>query len=53
VQLLDGLGVVTQILLAANQDNGEALAEVENLGNPLKKTASAWLQQRKKQVVCF
>ena len=37
VQLLNGLGVVTQILLATNQDNGEALAEVENLGDPLKK----------------
>jgi hypothetical protein len=37
VQLLNGLGVVAQILLTANQDNGEALAEVENLGNPLKR----------------
>ena len=34
-QLLDGLVVVTKILLAANQDNWKALAEVQNLGNPL------------------
>lgn len=28
VELLDGLLVVAQILLAANQDDGQALAEV-------------------------
>lgn len=37
MQLLNGLGVVAQILLTANQDDGKALAEVENLGNPLKR----------------
>lgn len=36
VELLNGLGVVTQILLTANQDNGKTLAEVEDLGNPLR-----------------
>jgi len=36
VELLNGLRVVTQILLTANQDNGETLAEVEDLGNPLR-----------------
>jgi hypothetical protein len=34
-ELLDGLGVVAQIFLAANKDDGEALAEVKDLGNPL------------------
>ena len=34
-QLLDRLLVVSQILLAADEDDGEALAEVKNLGNPL------------------
>lgn len=35
MQLLDGLRVVTEILLAANKDDGKALAEVKNLGDPL------------------
>lgn len=35
VQLLNGLGVVAEILLASNQDDGKALAEVKNLGDPL------------------
>jgi hypothetical protein len=35
VQLLDGLLVEAQILLAANQDDGQALAEVQDLGDPL------------------
>lgn len=39
-ELLDGLGVVAQILLAANKDDGKALAEVENLGNPLQNRVS-------------
>lgn len=34
-QLLDGLGVVAEILLAANQDDGQTLAEVQNLRDPL------------------
>ena len=34
-QLLDGLGVVAKILLAANQNDGQALAEVQNLRDPL------------------
>ena len=40
VQLLNGLGVVAQILLTTNQDDGETLAEVENLGNPLSNRVS-------------
>lgn len=40
-ELLNSLGVVAQILLAANKDNGKTLAEVQNLGNPLQRTASA------------
>ena len=35
VQFLDGLLVVAQILLAADQDDGEAVAEVEDLRDPL------------------
>jgi hypothetical protein len=35
VQLLNRLLVEAQILLAANQDDGQALAEVQNLGDPL------------------
>lgn len=34
-ELLDGLGIVAQILLAANENDGQALAEVKNFGNPL------------------
>ena len=30
VQLFLGLGVVSEILLAANQDDGQALAEVQD-----------------------
>lgn len=36
-ELLNGLVVVTQILLATNENNGKALAEVKNFGNPLQK----------------
>ena len=35
MQLLDGLLVVAKIFLAANEDNGEALAEMKDFGNPL------------------
>jgi len=35
VELLNGLLVEAQILLAANKDDGQALAEVKNLGDPL------------------
>ena len=34
-ELLDGLLVVSQILLAANKDDRETLAEVQNLRDPL------------------
>jgi hypothetical protein len=36
VQLLNRLLVEAQILLAANEDDGQALAEVQNLGDPLR-----------------
>jgi hypothetical protein len=39
-QLLDGLGVVAEILLAANQNDGQALAEVQNLRDPLLREES-------------
>jgi hypothetical protein len=35
VQLLNRLLVESQILLAANEDDGQTLAEVQNLGDPL------------------
>lgn len=35
MKLLDGLGVVAQIHLAANKDDGESLTEVEDLRDPL------------------
>jgi hypothetical protein len=34
-QLLNGLLVVTQILLTSNEDDRQTLAEVQNLGDPL------------------
>ena len=37
VQLFDGLVIETQILLAANENDREALAEMKNLGNPLQR----------------
>jgi hypothetical protein len=35
VKLLDGLLVVTQVLLATDEDDGETVAEVKNFGDPL------------------
>ena len=35
-ELLNGLLVVAKILLASDQDDGEALAEVKNLRDPLQ-----------------
>jgi hypothetical protein len=35
VQLLNRLLVKAQILLAANEDDGQTLAEVEDFGDPL------------------
>jgi hypothetical protein len=37
VQLLNSLLVVSQILLAADEDDGKAGAEVQNLGDPLER----------------
>jgi hypothetical protein len=37
VQLLNRLLVEAQILLAANKDDGQALAKVQNLGDPLRR----------------
>jgi hypothetical protein len=36
-QLLDGLLVVSEILLASDEDDRQALAEVKNLGDPLSQ----------------
>jgi hypothetical protein len=35
VQLLDSLLVISQIFLAADEDDGEALAEMQDFGDPL------------------
>lgn len=35
MQLLDRAGIVAEILLAANKNDGVTLAKVQNLGNPL------------------
>ena len=40
VELLNGLRVVAQILLTADQNDRETLAEVEDLGNPLFQSVS-------------
>lgn len=40
-ELLDGLVVVTQILLAADQDDGKSLAEMKDLRNPLHKASAS------------
>lgn len=37
-KLLDRLLIVSEILLAADEDDGETLAEVQNLGDPLLKS---------------
>jgi hypothetical protein len=35
VKFLDGLLVVSKILLTSNEDDGKALAEMQDLGDPL------------------
>lgn len=35
-KLFNGLGVIAQILFAANKNDRETLAEMKNLGNPLQ-----------------
>jgi hypothetical protein len=35
MQLFNGLLIVSQILLAADEDDGQALTEMQDLGNPL------------------
>lgn len=35
VELLNGLLVVAEILLTANKDDGQALAEMQDFGDPL------------------
>lgn len=39
-ELLNGLVVVTQILLAADEDDGKALAEMQDLRNPLQEVSA-------------
>jgi hypothetical protein len=38
VKLLNRLLVISKILLAANKDDGQALAEVQDFGDPLEKS---------------
>lgn len=40
-ELLNGLVVVTQILLATDEDDGKALAEMQDLRNPLEQASAA------------
>ena len=40
VKLLDGLLVVSEILLTSNEDDGKTLAEMQDLGDPLSKNKS-------------
>jgi hypothetical protein len=35
VKFLDGLLIVSKILLTSNEDDGKALAEMQDLGDPL------------------
>jgi hypothetical protein len=35
VELFDGLLIITQIFLTADEDDGEATAEMEDFGDPL------------------
>lgn len=35
-KLLNGLRIISQILFAADKNDGKTLAEMENLGNPLQ-----------------
>lgn len=41
VKLFDGLSVVSKILLATDENDGKALAKVQNLGDPLQ--TDPWL----------
>ena len=41
MELFDGFWVVTQILLASNEDNWETTAEMEDLRDPLFRHVSA------------
>lgn len=43
VKLLDGFLVVTEILLAANEDDRKATAEMHDFGDPLEGIVSAIL----------
>lgn len=40
-ELLNGLVVVTQILLATDEDDGKALAEMQDLRNPLEQATAS------------
>lgn len=40
-ELLNGLVVVTQILLATDEDDGKALAEMQDLRNPLEQASAS------------
>jgi hypothetical protein len=44
VKLLNGLLVKTQILLASDEDYGQALAEMQDFGDPLWARVSTAMQ---------
>ena len=52
-EFFNGLGVVTKIHLAANKDDGKALAEVKNLGNPLDTVSRMPSNQAHCRFICI
>jgi len=46
VKFLNGLLIVSEILLTSNKDDGKALAEMQDLGDPLSKTIHVSMQLR-------
>ena len=41
MQLLERLGITTEIFLAADEDDGEAGAEMDDFGDPLRQHPSS------------
>jgi hypothetical protein len=52
VQLLDGLCVESEILLAAHQDDGQARAEVQHLGDPLGEVSGCGEERARQTFSC-
>jgi hypothetical protein len=53
VELLNRLLVVTEILLAADKDDGQALAEVQHFGDPLHQALAKRRIGRRRGVRTF